>query len=68
MSLPVHVSVNLELTGIVLVAVAVWALRFTKKQIFEMRVSNRKQAESSRNQELQLRAGVLISLDERWEA
>jgi hypothetical protein len=29
--------------------------------------SNRKQADSARNQELQLRASVLLTLDQRWE-
>jgi hypothetical protein len=65
---PFHVSINLELTGLGLIAVAIWALRFTRRQINEMQESNRKQAESARNQELQLRAGVLLSLDERWES
>ena len=33
-----------------------------------MRESNQKQADSAKNQELQLRASVLLSLDERWES
>jgi hypothetical protein len=65
---PVHVSINFELTGLALIAVAIWALLFTRRQIAEMQESNRKQADSARNQELQLRANVLLALDQRWES
>jgi hypothetical protein len=65
---PIHVSINLELTGLGLIAVAIWALRFTRRQIAEMQESNRKQAESARSQDLQSRATVLLTLDQRWES
>ena len=45
-----------------------WALLFARRQVVELRESNRKQAESSHNQELQLRANVLLALDQRWES
>jgi hypothetical protein len=65
---PLHVSINFELTSLGLIAVAVWALLFTKRQLAAMQESNRKQAESARNQELQLRTSVLLTLDQRWES
>jgi hypothetical protein len=65
---PLHVSISFELTGVGLIAVAIWALRFTRRQISAMQESNRKQADSARNQELQLRANVLLTLDQRWES
>jgi hypothetical protein len=40
---------------------------YARRQLAAMRESNQKQADSARNQELQLRASVLMSLDQRWE-
>jgi hypothetical protein len=65
---PLHVSLSFELTGVGLIAVAVWALLFTRRQLAVMQESNGRQAESARNQELQLRASVLLTLDQRWES
>src|ERR1700693_4093008 len=65
---PFHVGVNFELTGLGLIAVAVWGLLFARRQLAAMQESNRKQAESARNQELQSRATVLLTLDQRWES
>ena len=62
------VNWNFELTNLALAGVAIWAVLFARRQVGEMRESNRKLAESARNQELQLRASVLLSLDERWES
>lgn len=47
------VNWDFELTNVALAGVAVWALLFARRQVAEMRESNRKQAESSHNQELQ---------------
>lgn len=33
---PLHVSINFELTGVGLIAVAVWALLFTRRQLAAM--------------------------------
>jgi hypothetical protein len=63
-----HVHLSLELTGIVLAIVAIVALVYGGRQLAEMREGNRKQTESARNQELQTRAAVLLSLDQRWES
>ncbi len=63
-----HVSINFELTGVGLIAVAIWGLLFARRQLATMQESNRKQAESARNQELQLRASVLLTLDQRRES
>jgi hypothetical protein len=65
---PLHVSLSFELTGVGLIAVAVWALLFTRRQLAVMQESNGRQADSARNQELQLRASVLLTLDQRWES
>lgn len=64
----VSVNWNFELTNVVLIAIAGGAAFFALRQVAEMRESNRKQADSARNQELQLRASVLLSLDQRWES
>jgi hypothetical protein len=53
---PFHVSINLELTGLGLIALAIWAPRFTRRQIAEMQESNRKQADGALDHELQLQA------------
>jgi hypothetical protein len=62
-----HIHVSLEITGIVLATVAIVALIYGGRQLVEMREGNRKQTESARSQELQTRAAVLLSLDQRWE-
>jgi type II secretory pathway pseudopilin PulG len=59
--------VSLELTGIVLAIVAIVALLYGGSQLAAMREGNQKQTESALNQELQTRATVLLSLDQRWE-
>jgi hypothetical protein len=59
---PFHVSLNFELTGLGLIAVAVWGLLFARGQLAAMQESNRKQAESARNQELQSKATLLQTL------
>jgi hypothetical protein len=63
-----HIHLSLEITGIVLATVAIVALIYGGRQLGEMREGNRKQTESARNQELQTRAAVLLSLDQRWES
>jgi hypothetical protein len=63
-----HIHLSLEITGIVLATVAIVALIYGGRQLAEMREGNRKQTESARNQELQTRAAVLLSLDQRWES
>lgn len=65
---PFHVSINCELTGLGLIAVAIWGLLFARGQLAAMQESNRKQAESARSQDLQSRATVLLTLDQRWES
>lgn len=65
---PIHVSIDFELTGVGLIAVAVWALLFTRRQLAAMQQSNEKQERSAYNQELQTRASVLLTLDQRWES
>jgi hypothetical protein len=65
---PFPVSINFELTGLGLVAVATWGLLFARRQLVAMQENNRKQAESARNQDLQSRATVLLALDQRWES
>lgn len=62
------VNWNFELTNLALAGVAVWALLFARRQVVEMRESNRKLAESAASQERQMRANVLLSLDQRWES
>jgi hypothetical protein len=62
-----HVHVSLELTGIALATIAALALWFAWRQVREMQESTRRQADSARNVELQTRANVLLTLDERWE-
>jgi hypothetical protein len=62
-----HVHVSLELTGIVLATIAALALWFAWRQVREMQESTRRQADSARNVELQTRANILLTLDERWE-
>jgi hypothetical protein len=62
------VNWNFELTNIALFAGAIVVAVYAHRQVAAMRESNRKQAESAKNQELQLRANVLLSLDERWES
>ena len=62
------VNWNFELTNVALFAGAIVVAVYTHRQVAAMRESNRKQAESAKNQELQLRANVLLSLDERWES
>jgi len=62
------VNINLELTGIVLALMAGWALWFASKQVLEIQRTNKMQADSTRNQELQTRAHVLLALDHRWES
>lgn len=61
-------NINLELTGIVLALMAGWALWFARKQVLEIQKTNKMQADSMRNQELQTRAHVLLALDQRWES
>jgi hypothetical protein len=55
------------LTGVVIAAIAALALWFAWRQVREMQDSTRKQADSAHNLELQTRANVLLTLDERWE-
>jgi hypothetical protein len=62
-----HVQVSLELTGIALATIAALALWFAWRQVREMQESTRRQADSARNVELQTRANILLTLDERWE-
>jgi len=62
-----HIHLSLELTGIVLSIVAILALFYGGRQLAALREGNKKQTESARNQELQTRAAVLLSLDQRWE-
>ena len=62
-----HIHVSLELTGIVLAVVAILALFYGGRQLAALREGNKKQTESAKNQELQTRAAVLLSLDQRWE-
>ena len=57
---PLHIHLSLEITGIALAAIALAALIYGGRQLTEMR-------KSARSQELQARAAVLLSLDERWE-
>lgn len=59
---------NFELTNVALLIGAVVAAIYAHRQVAAMRESNQKQANSAKNQELQLRASVLLSLDERWES
>lgn len=61
-------NISLELTGIVLAFIAGWALWFAKQQVLEMQKTSKEQAASTRNQELQTRAHVLLALDQRWES
>jgi hypothetical protein len=63
-----HIHVSLELTGIVLALVAIVALLYGGSQLAAMREGNQKQTESALNQQLQTRATVLLSLDQRWES
>ncbi len=62
------VNWNFEITNVALIGVASGALIFAWWQVRAMRESNRKLAESAESQERQARAGVLLSLDERWES
>ncbi|MGH7842457.1 MAG: hypothetical protein ACREQD_00790 [Candidatus Binataceae bacterium] len=62
-----QIQVNLELTGIALAVVAALALWFARRQLLEMQASTDKQAESARQLELQTRANILLTLDQRWE-
>ena len=62
-----QVHVSFELTGVVIAAIAALALWFAWRQVREMQESTRKQADSARNVELQTRANILLTLDERWE-
>ncbi len=62
------VNWNFELTNVALAGVALWTLLFARRQVGEMRESNRKLAESAASQERQMRANVLLSLDQRWES
>jgi hypothetical protein len=62
-----HIHLSLEITGIVLAIVAIAALLYGGRQLAAMREGNQRQTESARNQELQTRAAVLLSLDQRWE-
>ncbi len=62
------VNWNFELTNLALAGVALWALLFARRQVGEMRASNRKLAESAASQERQMRANVLLALDQRWES
>jgi hypothetical protein len=62
-----HVHVSLELTGLLLAGIAGLALWFAWRQVREMQESTRKQADSARNLELQTRANILLTLDQRWE-
>jgi hypothetical protein len=59
---------NFELTNVLLLLGAVVAAIYARRQVAEMRESNRKLAESGRSQENQLRAGILLTLDARWES
>jgi hypothetical protein len=62
-----QVHVSFELTGVIIAAIAALALWFAWRQVREMQDSTRKQADSAHNLELQTRANVLLTLDERWE-
>ena len=62
-----QVHISFELTGVVIAAIAALALWFAWRQVREMQESTRKQADSAYNVELQTRANVLLTLDERWE-
>ena len=62
------VNWDFELTNVALFVGAIVAAIYAHRQVGAMRESNQKQAESAKNQELQLRASVLLSLDERWES
>lgn len=59
---------NFELTNVALFIGAVIAAVYARRQVAELRESNHKLAESGLNQEQQLRASVLLRLDERWES
>ncbi len=59
---------NFELTNVALLIGALVAALYARRQVAEMRVSNRKLAESGISQEYQLRASVLLTLDQRWES
>jgi hypothetical protein len=61
------VNWNFELTNVALFIGAIIAAIYARRQVGAMRESNQKQAESAKNQELQLRANVLLALDQRWE-
>jgi hypothetical protein len=62
-----HIHLSLEITGIVLATVAIVALIYGGSQLAAMRDGNKEQTKSAKNQELQTRAAVLLSLDQRWE-
>jgi hypothetical protein len=58
---------DFELTNFALFVGAIVAAIYAHRQVAAMRVNNEKQAESAKNQELQLRTTVLLALDQRWE-
>jgi hypothetical protein len=62
-----HIHLSLEITGIVLAIVSIVALIYGGRQLAALRVANNEQTKSVKYQELQTRAAVLLSLDERWE-
>jgi hypothetical protein len=64
----VSINWNFELTNLALSVGAIVAAVYAHRQVAAMRESNQKQADSAKNQELQLRAGVLLTLDQRWES
>jgi hypothetical protein len=62
------ININFEITGLLLALIAVGALLFAREQIRQMQTTNSMQVESLQKQELQMRATVLLALDERWES